>query len=219
MKNRIITVICAVMVLVGGASLNAAIQEGPYVSATGSFVFSEKNFSRQVRTIGESASHKDSFGGSIAVGHIVDQWRVELEGLYRKRRIKNGEFRDTGGNSLTISKFGGHVRDIAAMANVYYDICLNHYMSDLKAYLGAGIGMTWTRKWKAGGPIEDASKAFQMKGTRRSFAWQALAGLSYDISENVTAFAGYRLFMHKKVSGAKHHPMTHSVDAGLRFIF
>ena len=55
------------------------------------------------------------------------------------------------------------------------------------------------------------------------FAWQVLAGVAYDINENWTVEAGYRLFGTSKVKAGKNvkikTPLQNSLELGLRYNF
>ena len=82
-------------------------------------------------------------------------------------------------------------------------------------YLGLGLGAAKVAINDKAADMEDVSKTV--------FAWQVMAGVAYDINENWTVEAGYRLFNTSKVkvaNGVKAKmPFASSLELGLRYNF
>lgn len=219
--KKLIAILGAAVMLANVAK--AESNEGVYVSATGSMTF-HNDVAFKNKTNGEITTNQFKLGGgsSIAVGYVVDQWRVELEGLYRKSDLEKMTFTNTADNL----KAKGVIRDTAIMTNVYYDIPLE---CNFGLYVGAGAGIDFKKRTITETTLVAAPNTVDSTKYSKSskhFAWQLMAGANYDITENVTAFAGYRLFATTKVSSfgntpvkSKSMPMTHSVDVGIRYRF
>lgn len=234
MKKLLLSIASAGVMLFSIAGAHADTKEGPYVSATGSFVFAN-DLKKKEKVFGEDLKKeyelKNSFGGSLAVGYIVDQWRVELEGLYRKNKFNKEKASGsaTPANNGTFD-YKGHSRNFALMANVYYDIPLD---CNFSAYVGAGLGVAFNEIKLTQIDGIDAAYLKKINKTNSTlFAWQLMGGLQYEITENVTAFAGYRLFATGKPSYKTFDdagkavtrkfnkaPFSHSIDLGIRYSF
>ena len=153
----------------------------------------------------EDIKYKNGFNGAVEFGVSYDAWRLGLEVSYRQNKIKNST--NAGFPTTTFNK----VNALAGMINVYYDYALTEECS---LYVGAGLGMA---KFNF---IEKVSK---VENGKCVFAWQVLAGVAYDINENWTVEAGYRLFGTSKVkiSNTKKikTPLQNSLELGLRYNF
>lgn len=122
-----------------------------------------------------------------AVGRKLDEvvpgLRTELELSYRSNAIDgvfDGYCYDTDIN--------GHDSTFAAMINAAYDL---PKVMELKPYVMAGFGYSARRiAWEPA-----PSNWYDGFGTeRQGFAWQVGAGVSYDITEDVSLGLGYRYF-------------------------
>lgn len=221
MKKLLLSIVFAVVALVNiEASYNKACTYERdncwYVQANGSLGWhNNSKFSfngdkiNGIQNLNEK--QKTGWGASLAIGYILEQWRLELEGSYRENSSKSKLY--TSNTSL--------------MANVYYDIPLGN---DLTFYLGAGAGISSVNGKVHQVELEKQSYEFKKdKGHLDTvFAWQAMAGLSYALTEDVDLIAGYRLFCTtkptlSKLNGEKlkmtNMPISNSVELGLRFKF
>ncbi|MBI3419000.1 MAG: OmpA family protein [Proteobacteria bacterium] len=150
--------------------------------------------------------------GSLGYG-FESQFRPELEVTYRR-------------NTLDIphgpgaSSAHGNFNSVAFMGNLLYDFNTN---SGFTPYLGVGVG----------GALIDAQKAGIVFGGNTideqdfQFAYQGIAGASFELSEHVDLTADYHFFRTldprlKTAAGARvtdTEYMNHSIMLGLRFIF
>ncbi|MGX8716917.1 MAG: outer membrane protein, partial [bacterium] len=84
-------------------------------------------------------------------------------------------------------------------------------------YVGAGIGLSYLKA--------DFGEVDVLGGSKSVYnlAWQVMAGVAYDINENWTVEAGYRLFNTSKVKMAEGNkvkmPFASSLELGLRYNF
>lgn len=146
-----------------------------------------------------------SVGGSI--GMFLGWARIEAEVLHR----------DSDVDDWDVSGFGdldadGDLRTLAFMANVFYD----HEVTDrTDLYVGTGLGAANIDGKLSGGGVE-------FSGDDWVLAWQLLAGVAYQLREDVAVTGGYRLFVtedYKFDDADFDAPVTHSLEVGLRYTF
>lgn len=173
----------------------------PYIAVKGGFSILSKK---------DSIKYKNGFNGGVEFGASYDAWRLGLEFSYHQNKIKESE------NANVAVATYNKVNVLAGMINVYYDYALTE---DCSLYVGAGIGSAKFSFVRSANKVEDGKSVL---------AWQALAGVAYDIDENWTVEAGYRLFATRKVkklnaagnnSGKIKTPFYNSIELGLRYSF
>ena len=154
---------------------------------------------------GSMVSFDNAVNVSTAVGmHLQPSVRLELEGSYRNYDVNASvsvvgvPFKATGDTTIR-----------ALMGNAYYDFPMD---GPLKPYVVGGIGV-------AREDIEMTVSApgfnIAAKSHHTEFAFQLGAGLSYALSETVTADAGYHYFGIRNFDSDGYHEFL----AGLRFGF
>ena len=127
--------------------------------------------------------------------------------------------------SGTISQF----KALAGMINVYYDYALTEECS---LYLGAGLGVAqcgYNSKDLTLNQLFNVHNNNKLDLTKTVFAWQVMAGLGYEINENWTVEAGYKLFNTSKIKAGNTNmqngknsqktPFCHAIELGLRYNF
>ncbi|MCA4774069.1 P44/Msp2 family outer membrane protein [Wolbachia endosymbiont of Mansonella perstans] len=122
---------------------------------------------------------KASFiAGGGAFGYKMDDIRVDIEGLYSqlsKNDIKDATFTPDAADNLTA---------ISGLVNVYYDVAIEDM--PITPYVGVGLGTAY---------LSNPSKADAVKDQKGfGFAYQAKAGISYDVTPEIKLFAGARYF-------------------------
>lgn len=213
MKKLILAIIFAVYALTNAQAAycpQCPQEHDWYAQATGSFGWhNDSKFKFNKSTLQER--QKTGFGGSIAIGRIIDAWRLELEASYRENSSKS---------KLTTS-------NTSLMANVYYDIPA---MECLSFYIGAGAGISSVNGKVNDVEFKQGSTQFKKRSGHLDnvFAWQIMAGATYALSEDWDLVAGYRLFGTAKPTLAKlgndrlkmtSRPISNNVEIGLRFKF
>jgi opacity protein-like surface antigen len=122
--------------------------------------------------------YKKGIDADIIGGYDFGQFRAEAELGYKK--AKHDKFQ-IDGDSFDAD---GHTRTWSLMGNVLW----NPSISDrFDAYLGGGAGWAWS-KIDLG---DDASEK------DNAFAWQLIAGLGYQVSDNIELGLKYRYFQTK----------------------
>ncbi|MFL3876617.1 P44/Msp2 family outer membrane protein [Wolbachia endosymbiont of Trichogramma kaykai] len=126
----------------------------------------------------DSPLKRSFIAGGVAFGYKMDDIRVDVEGLY-SRLAKNKAVIDASEANVadSLTAFSG-------LVNVYYDIVIEDM--PITPYVGVGVGAAY---------ISNPSSAADVKDQRRfGFAYQAKAGVSYDVAPEIKLFAGARYF-------------------------
>lgn len=147
--------------------------------------------------------HKLGTGGHGAIGFILDCWRLELEGTFRRNR--NACIKE---NNLAVQREGA-IKDVALLLNGTFNYPIFY---NLSFYIGAGAGVSRS---------ELHVPAFKEKDT--VFAWQILTGFTYTFCEDWDLLFGYRYFQTAKGGydggTVSNFPHTNDIDLGLRLRF
>ncbi|MDM8335220.1 P44/Msp2 family outer membrane protein [Wolbachia pipientis] len=123
---------------------------------------------------------KASFiAGGGAFGYKMDDIRVDVEGLY-SQLSKDTEVIDVA----AASGMADSLSVITGLVNVYYDVAIEDM--PITPYVGAGVGAAYVKN-PLGTPVENQKRGF-------GFAYQAKAGVSYDVTPEIKLFAGARYF-------------------------
>ena len=176
---------------------NAVVTFNPYVAVKGGYSILSKK---------DNVKYKNGFVGAAEFGVSYDAWRLGLEVAYRQNKFNEGK------TTNDLKEVYNKINALSAMVNVYYDYALT---DECSLYLGLGLGVA-----KANFVEKEEAKRETGKTV---FAWQVMAGVAYDINENWTVEAGYRLFNTSKVKMANNNkvkmPFASSLELGLRYNF
>ncbi len=171
----------------------------PYVSGNAQFLFGQDD---KTSNSGESAkvSNDDGYGLGVAVGAKKDNLRAEFEVNYLHNKV-------TGVQGQAISDISTSV--YTYMGNAFYDF---KNTTAFTPYLGAGIGVAHGKFYET---INNTST------TDNTFAYQALAGVGYEVNKNNTVYAGYRYVGTEdfKTGATKRSFERNSLEAGYRYSF
>ncbi|ENZ5482561.1 outer membrane protein [Serratia marcescens] len=129
-----------------------------------------------------AGNEKQNFlNGSLAAGYQYGNgWRTEGEYVFKK----SNEY--TSGSSTFATSFNHMTTDSQRlMLNVYRDFMLTDKFA---VYATAGIGIA---KIDVGGWQGNDTRHFA-DSTQTNFTYSLGAGVSYEVLENLTAYAGYR---------------------------
>ena len=124
------------------------------------------------------------FGVNGAVGYRFDDARVELEVAYT-----NNDVEGVTVNNLAEVPLDGNIESAQFMVNGYYDIPTK---SRFSPYIGGGVGVATLTADDVEANIPGIG-ALGLDDTGASFVFQVKAGVGYEISEQASAFLGYRL--------------------------
>lgn len=196
---------------------NAVSTFNPYVAVKGGYSILSKT---------DNIKYKNGFNGAVEFGVAYDAWRLGLEVSYKQNKIKESKFYtadNIGGAGNAAARRAaaiaannalkdGKYTSLAAMINAYYDYALT---DECSLYLGLGLGADKVSVKSNAANAAELSKVV--------FAWQVMAGVAYDINENWTVEAGYRLFNTAKAKFDVQHnvkaPFASSLELGVRYNF
>lgn len=124
----------------------------------------------------DSPLTRSFIAGGGAFGYKMDDIRVDVEGLY-SQLAKDGTV-------VSDDKVADSVTAFSGLVNVYYDIAIEDM--PITPYVGVGVGAAY---------ISNPSKVDVVKDQKGfGFAYQAKAGVSYDVTPEIKLFAGARYF-------------------------
>ena len=207
MMRSKLTALCLAAMMIPGAAAAAERPTGTYLGAGAGINFADDT-DISGNGINASAEHDTGYAGALSLGHAyANGIRAEVELGNRRNAIDSVDGFDTGGSANVLS----------AMVNTYYDFATG---SAFIPYLGAGIGvgsMHLTANPVDGSAINDRGNGLALQG---------IAGLGYQVTENLTSTLEYRYFT---VQGADLKTLggtsidadyqAHTVMVGLRYTF
>ncbi len=168
MKQIISIVVCALL-LFPSLALAGNKDNSTYVRLSGMVAVAEDS-TLESGGVKAGLELDTGFGLSVASGKkFGNGWRAELEYSYRKNDI--GDL-TLGNLILPTSRLDEKTNTHIIMSNLVYDIQNNTMITP---YLGAGIGIGWEE---------------EAEGTE--FAYQFLAGISYEVHSRNELIFGYR---------------------------
>ncbi|WP_374699633.1 P44/Msp2 family outer membrane protein [Wolbachia endosymbiont (group A) of Limnophora tigrina] len=126
----------------------------------------------------DSPLTRSFIAGGGAFGYKMDDIRVDVEGLYSQLA------KDTAVVNTSETNVADSLTAFSGLVNVYYDIAIEDM--PITPYVGVGVGAAY---------ISNPSKADAVKDQKGfGFAYQAKAGVSYDVTPEIKLFAGARYF-------------------------
>jgi len=141
-----------------------------------------------------TVDHKTGYDIDLNGGYDFGMFRAEAEIGYKRAGIGDIFFNDTTIPPAVVNG-DGHSSALSVMANGYVDFGDNRWTG----YVGAGLGLA---KVKASvdfvDEFDDVEGSFHDSDT--GFAWQALAGVKYAVTDNIDVGVKYRFFNVKNVN-------------------
>ena len=158
-----------------------------------------------------SQNFRDTFvqGVSVEAGVKLDQFRIGLEAFYNDKA--NDEISVNLGQ-IAVMAIPFSFRTKGTFLNAYWDIPTGDNFKKFKPYVGGGIGYSWLELSSMGTTI-----------TKRDTAWNAGAGIAYELNENTDFVLGYRYedlgTLKDTEGGSKADITNHKISLGLRYSF
>lgn len=129
-------------------------------------------------------------GVSTAIGMLLREWRLEIEGTYMRNDLRRLSIKTPNGIKES-GRTSGNIRNFAMMLNGYWDIRIPN--SFWIVYVGGGIGVACHHR-----EAVDFTGLF-VKKDETLFAWQVKAGVSYEIVDHTFLTLGWKLFSTPKL--------------------
>jgi opacity protein-like surface antigen len=141
----------------------------------------------------------DSAFAGVGAGYQFNHWlRFDATGEYRTSQ----RFQAIESVGLGFDTYNGSIQSSVFLANGYIDIG-NWY--GFSPYVGAGVGVAYNQVASltdVGAGLFNGGIGYAPTRDTSTFAWAAMAGISYDLTQNVKLDVGYRhLDMGKADSG------------------
>ncbi len=188
MRQFLVAAAFAVVLAVSDSSVKAEEGESTYspnvyISAAGGAVFlgAESVDYRPAINVIQNFDFKTGFAAQGAVGITLPRnFRTELEVTYRENDLKN-TYTQVG----FAGDVAGDVTAVTAMANVLFDF---QPFEQFKLFAGGGIGVASIHL----DIVRPSIGGFQLvAGSTNRFAYQAIAGASFEVFDGVSIFGKY----------------------------
>ena len=192
MRKLLMTI--ATAALLAGLATTAEAKEGWYGRADVGY-----SVDGSVSANGVKADFNNDWMGDIGAGYALDnELRLEAELAYRHNRTDPVDFDDSPPTRATVNA-------TSAMVNAYYDF---NRGGRWQPYVGIGGGY--------------ARVDVKHLDHDTSWAWQAMAGIGYELGEHTTVDVGYRYFdvPDLNLAGDNSAEYKHqAVTVGVRYAF
>jgi outer membrane protein OmpA-like peptidoglycan-associated protein len=152
----------------------AAPADGPYLRLEAGGLFPSGGSVSNTTGPDLRIAPNDAPTGGAAAGLRLTPFRLEVEGLWMRSA--------TSANANGIS---GHLTNIPAMANVYFDIDTG---GKLEPYIGLGVGASFVSLKGA------TASAGQINSSTRVLAFQPIVGVNYNMTDQISVGLQYRYF-------------------------
>ena len=210
-----LTAFPAAGLLAASGLLPTSAAAGVYVEAAVGFPSSSAETLFDDRDSGQPDFEVDFDTNSVfygAVGIDGGLFRSELELSFRDGDVDSFQFAD-GGPSAGSGSFDS----VALMSNVYLDVPLA--LTGFRVWAGGGLGVVqFDGNVESVGTLDDAD----FDDAAYGFAYQLRAGVSYDLTRNLSVNAGYRFWHAGEVdfdNVRMDETELHTIDIGLRLTF
>jgi outer membrane protein OmpA-like peptidoglycan-associated protein len=212
MKKNVMYAVGAAALLVAAPAMAQEYQAtGLYVGA-GAGVNIRQNDSWNVK--GSNIDGKSEYdvgpAGNIYLGYDWGSFRADAEVSLRTNDVKEAKF---GGQTFAKN---GHFRTIGIMANGYYDF---DFGSPFVPYIGAGVGVAMLDS-------ELKGNGAKFNDFNTQFAYQGIAGVSYNFEPNIAFNLEYRYFGNTKPTFSDQNiklkydaSNNHTILLGVRYTF
>lgn len=156
--------------------------EGLYYTIFGGYAYVPGNINHDYNgaTLNNS-SYRDGFEAGGSLGFKSNPMRYELEIKYLQANVKGFSV-----NGTPQTNTSGNNQDVLGMANILVDIP-NFANALLLPYIGGGIGYGWFHSSLG----SSAPNSVAFSATNWPFAYQGIAGITFNFAENYALNANY----------------------------
>lgn len=209
-RSRLLGAVATIALLMPVAA-KADTHEGFYLGAGvgGSFA-GDSEFETGGTT--NDVEYNAGFAGFLTGGYqFANNWRVQAELAARNNDVD--QITGTG----AAAPFTGDVNIYSLMADAIYGIPTG---TKFTPYIGAGAGIAW-----ANADSVATALTTTVDDNDTAFAYQGIAGIEYDVTENLKADLGYRYFRTADLEFSTAAATTadadyenHTITLGLRYL-
>jgi OmpA-OmpF porin, OOP family len=201
----------ALVALLAPVAAQADTHDGFFLGAgIGAALETDSDFENSTTT--NTVELSTGFAGLIMGGYqFSNNWRVQAEFAMRTNDV------DSISGTGAAAPFEGDVKTYSLMADAIYGIPTG---TKFTPYVGAGVGVAWVNadgvETVLGTTVDDSDTVL---------AYQGIAGVEYDMTDNLKADLGYRYF---RTADATFTPATgadvdadiesHTLTLGLRYL-
>lgn len=217
LRNSLKKLVFGALFIGSALSANATLlhlRSGYYIAAAGDIAWhnniefrAEEGFTKLHYDIGQ--------GTSVSLGVLLRHWRLEVEGAYRKTNL------DKITTQFLTEDATGFIKDFTLMINGYWDMRIPNCWWIV--YVGSGLGVTFQDRKACGDVCVPGTDGNLGKASNTLFAWQGMAGVSYEIIEHAYISLGYRIWMSAKprssIVTAQDIAIIHNIELGARIEF
>lgn len=205
---KVLTVLSGL--ITSGALFAATPIDGLYMGVYGGVIYLPDNVNSTYRFLTRSdAVYNSGWDAGGTFGFKGNHLRYEGEIGYLQAQIKHFSL-----NGVRQTQSQGYAKAAVAMANVYYDFC--PWIPAFEPYIGGGVGYAWVRA-KLNTPAIPPD--LRWKGDNSVFAYQGMAGLTYNFAENYALFIEYRYLTTEKVNDLGKMFQAHTANVGAVYRF
>ena len=191
-------------------SLAATPIDGLYTSVLGGYTYMPPNINQTSDNATlNSARYQNGYDVGGEIGYKSNPMRYAGEISYLKTNINQCYLNDT--LQTTPSGYG---QALIGMANIYYDV--PNMNPILQPFLGVGIGYGWMQATlRAEGPTLTTN----FSAENSTFAYQGMAGITYNFAENYALSLWYRYLGTTRLSQFGEIFQAHTANASATYRF
>lgn len=194
-----------------GISVAATPVDGWYAAGFGGYSYLPGNvYNTTAGLLRENTAYRGGYNAGGSFGFKSNPFRYEGEITYIHANLKHFSI-----NYVPQSGYWGGSSALTAMANIYYDF--PEMVPCIEPYLGIGLGYAYVeaRLNNDAGP----AGATSFKASDNVFAYQGMAGVTYNFAENYAATLGYKYLATGKADQLGKIFQAHVASAGVVYRF
>ncbi len=212
---RRLIIVLAFFVLFIPALANA--ESGMYVGVFGGYTVG-LDASWEIESFKFDLDTKETWAAGLKFGYTPPQakfFAAEIEYSYLKPEINRTVLATSGSDYVAIDSGD------AKMHNFMVNAIAKYPEGKIHPYFGFGLGASYVDvKAQASQRISGSTTTSNLSKSDTAFAWQAMAGVDFDITDKLSADIGYRYFYTKPdIDDTKLEIKTGIITAGLKFRF
>lgn len=186
--------------------------DGLYTSLFGGYTYLPNNINNtQSGLTRNDAVYEPGFDAGGSLGFKSNPMRYEGEITYLTADVKHFAI-----NNIRQNNVSGYANGVFAMANVFYDVPTQ--VASLQPFLGVGLGYAWIHA-ELNSFEDNTTGQIRFAGSNSVFAYQGMAGITYNFAENYALNLGYRYVATERVGSLGKLFQAHMANLGAIYRF